>query len=135
MRPGITGGRAIEALAKGAVPGMCPSCGRASMFRTWIDLYERCPVCGLRYAPESGAWLGAIVVGYGIGALFVLLLVFIEVFAHPIRAIGLNPIWTITLAGLVVTALVYRPSKGLWFALLWVYGFTQDESGAPPGER
>ena len=133
MRVGLTGGQAMGALAKGAFPGTCPACGRASMFRTWLDLHDRCPECGLRYAVESGAWIGAVVVGYGVGALFVFLLTFIEVFTHPIRSIGLDPIWTIAIAGIVVTVLGYRPSKGLWFALLWIYGFTQDESGVPPG--
>ena len=133
MRVGLTGGQALGALVKGAIPGTCPSCGRASMFRSWLDLYDRCPSCGLTYAVESGAWIGAVVVGYGIGALFVFLLTFIELFAHPIRSVGLDPISTIVVAGVVVTVLAYRPSKGLWFALLWVYGFTQDEGGVPPG--
>lgn len=96
------------------------------MFRGWIELYDRCPSCGLRYEVESGAWLGAIAVGYAIGAVFVMVLVFIEVLQHPIARAGLDPIWTITISGLVVTALSYRSAKGLWFALLWVYGFTED---------
>lgn len=96
------------------------------MFQGWIELYDRCPVCGVRYAVESGAWLGAIAIGYGIGALLVVALTVAEVLAHPIARAGLDPIWTITIVGLLATVLGYRPAKGLWFALLWVYGFTED---------
>ena len=126
MRAGLGSGEAIAALAQGAVPGLCPACRRHSMFRSWLDLYDRCPTCGVRYAVESGAWLGAVAVGYAIGAVFVMALVFIEVLAHPIARAGFDPIWSITIAGLVITVLSYRPAKGLWFALLWVYGFTED---------
>jgi uncharacterized protein (DUF983 family) len=126
MRAGLSSGRAIGALAQGAVPGLCPACRRHSMFRGWIELYERCPVCGVRYAVESGAWLGAIAVGYAIGALIAVALTILEVTAHPLARLGLDPMWAVAVVGLVVTGLAYRPAKGLWFALLWIYGFTED---------
>ena len=124
MRPNLTAGHAIRSLLLSTLLGRCPSCRRAPMFRGLIDLYERCPVCGIRYQMESGAWLGAIAVGYAIGALVVVALAGIEVVWRPIRDLGLDPLWTITLIGLAVTAPVYRPAKAFWFALLWVYGFT-----------
>jgi uncharacterized protein (DUF983 family) len=132
MRPGLGSGEAMGALLQGAIPGRCPACRRHSMFRGWLDLYERCPVCGVRYAVESGAWLGAIAVGYGIAALVAVALTVIEVLAHPISRAGLDPIWTITIVGIAATVLAYRPAKGLWFALLWVYGFTEDAT--KPGD-
>lgn len=91
------------------------------MFQGWIDLYERCPACGVRYAVESGAWLGAIAVGYGIAALLAIALTVIEVIAHPIARVGLDPIWAITIIGVAATVLAYRPAKGLWFALLLAF--------------
>jgi len=29
--------------------GTCPECGQASMFKGWLKLVDRCPVCGLDY--------------------------------------------------------------------------------------
>ena len=37
--------------------GLCPRCGRASMFRKWLKLQSRCPNCSLNYnfaAPDDG---------------------------------------------------------------------------------
>ena len=108
MRPNLTTGRAIHSLVQGTLRGRCPSCQRASMFTGFIEMHERCPICHIRYQTESGAWLGAIAVGYGIGALVVVAL------------------------GMVVAVPAYRPAKGFWFALLWVYGFTGDPEAPPP---
>jgi uncharacterized protein (DUF983 family) len=99
------------------------------MFRGYIELYERCPNCGVRYEVESGAWLGAIALGYAVGALVAVILGVVELTWHPIAEAGLDPLWTITIVALVVTVPGYRPAKGFWFALLWLFGFTED---APP---
>jgi hypothetical protein len=32
---------------------------------------------------------------------------------------------------LAVTAVAYRPAKGAWFALLWLYEFTDEPSEEP----
>jgi uncharacterized protein (DUF983 family) len=37
--------------------GLCPRCGTGKMFRRWLKLYDKCPVCGLNYsfaAPDDG---------------------------------------------------------------------------------
>lgn len=37
--------------------GLCPKCGKASMFRKWLKLQAKCPECGLNYnfaAPDDG---------------------------------------------------------------------------------
>ncbi|MDR6708656.1 MULTISPECIES: DUF983 domain-containing protein [unclassified Novosphingobium] len=37
--------------------GCCPKCGKASMFKRWLKLQDRCPNCGLNYnfaAPDDG---------------------------------------------------------------------------------
>ncbi|MDE8650728.1 DUF983 domain-containing protein [Novosphingobium album (ex Liu et al. 2023)] len=37
--------------------GLCPRCGRASMFRKWLKLADHCPACGLNYqfaSPDDG---------------------------------------------------------------------------------
>ena len=37
--------------------GLCPRCGEASMFRSWLKIADRCPACGLDYrfaSPDDG---------------------------------------------------------------------------------
>ena len=99
------------------------------MFRGYYAMHERCPNCGLLYEVESGAWIGTMAVGYGVGALVVLLLTFVELAYQPLDRLGLDPFWTIPVVAALVTLVAYRPAKGLWFALLWLYGFTEDGPG------
>lgn len=122
MRDGITYGRALRLLLAGFFLGRCPSCGRTSMFRSALELHDRCPECGARHSMEDGAWLGAVAIGYGIAAVFAFALAVIELNAHPIAGAGLDPMWTIAAVSVPVTILAYRPAKGLWFTLLYLYG-------------
>jgi uncharacterized protein (DUF983 family) len=37
--------------------GLCPKCGKAPMFRAWLKLQTKCPLCALNYnfaAPDDG---------------------------------------------------------------------------------
>jgi uncharacterized protein (DUF983 family) len=126
MRAGVSFLEASRAVALGAFPGRCPNCRTHSMFRGYYTLYERCPSCGIRYERESGAWLGAVAVGYAVGALCAVALGLVELIWHPLRGLGVHPLATILIVSLIVTALAYRPSKGAWFALLWLYEFTDE---------
>lgn len=105
------------------------------MFRSFYELHETCEVCEVRYEGSPGASLGAIAIGYGIGALFVVAFGMVELLWGPLRALGLDPMWTIALASLPVIALAYRPAKGLWFGLLYLAGFVVPDGvaeGDPP---
>ena len=128
MRRGVTFAEALRVLGLGIL-GRCPSCRRASMFRAWIELHDRCPNCGLKYEVESGAWLGTMAIAYGVGAAVAVALTLVEVRWHPLADAGLDPLWVIPIAGIVSVLPAYRPAKGLWFALLWLYEFT--EGGRP----
>lgn len=131
MRAGVGLGQALQLLAIGAIPGRCPSCRTHSMFRSFYEMYERCPNCGIRYERESGAWLGAVALGYMVGAIFALAIGLIELAWHPLEHLGLPPLWSIVVLSLAVTAVGYRPSKGAWFALLWLYEFTDEAEETP----
>ncbi len=68
----------IEAICR----GVCPRCRegaiyRRSLFRGWLDIYDRCPVCGLLFEREQGYYLGAMYVSYGLSMPIVGLLVFL----------------------------------------------------------
>ncbi len=131
MRQGMTYGRALRLLLAGFFLGRCPSCERASMFRSPLEVYDRCPVCGAHHSMEDGAWLGAVAIGYGFAALFAFTLAVVELNAHPIARMGLDPTWTIALLSIPVTVLMYRPSKGLWFTLLYLYGLGGEQDDTP----
>lgn len=53
----------------------CPRCGARGLFRSFFELHDRCPGCGLRFEREEGYWLGAMVVALALveGAFGVLL--------------------------------------------------------------
>lgn len=122
MRDGITSARALTILARGMVSGTCPNCGQRSMFRGFYELHERCPHCGVRHEIAEGSWLGGVAIGYAFGALFATILTLIELTSHPLREAGLPPTWTIAALSIPVTVLAYRPAKGLWFSLMYLYG-------------
>src|SRR5438128_9502553 len=47
----------------------CPRCRegaiyRGSLFRGWLSMYERCPVCNLKFEREQGYFVGAMYVSY-----------------------------------------------------------------------
>jgi len=122
MRQGISELRALGILANGLLRGRCPACGGHSMFRGFYGLHAACPACGTRLEISDGAWLGGVAIGYMFGALFAFCLGMAELRWHPIRDAGLDPLWTIAVLSLPVTALAYRPAKGLWFSLLYLFG-------------
>jgi Protein of unknown function (DUF983) len=45
------------------------------LLRGWLDMYERCPVCQLKYEREPGYFLGAMYVSYAMAVPPYLLLV------------------------------------------------------------
>jgi uncharacterized protein (DUF983 family) len=56
---------------KAILRGVCPRCQtgaiyRRSFFQAWLDIYDRCPNCGLRYEREQGYYLGAMYVSYAL---------------------------------------------------------------------
>jgi uncharacterized protein (DUF983 family) len=133
MREGISYAQALRLLIAGFFLGTCPACGRASMFRSLWELHTHCPACGVRHELAEGSWLGAVAVGYSIGALFAMALAVIELRTHVIANAGLDPLWTIALSSIPATVLAYRPAKGLWFVLLYLFGLA-GEPDAPPAE-
>lgn len=40
----------------------CPRCGGDGIFRSFFELHERCPTCGLAYEREPGYWVGAMII-------------------------------------------------------------------------
>lgn len=58
---------------QGALSGRCPRCRQGKIFkkpfyslRSFDEMYEHCPHCGLRYEVEPGYFIGAMYVSYAI---------------------------------------------------------------------
>jgi len=121
----------LRTLFRTGLLGECPGCGQQSMFTGLHEIPERCSGCDLQYQVGAGAWLGAIAIGYAFGVITAILAVFVELIWGPIRAVGLDPMWTIAVASLFVTGAAYRPAKGIWFVLLFRYGLMRWPDGTP----
>ena len=96
-------------IIQSAVKGACPRCGAPSLFAGWVKFADRCPSCGLDY--------GAFNVGDGpaafltliVGAIIVILSVWLELSASP-------PVWLHLLIWPPVTLLL------VIFSLRWAKG-------------
>jgi len=42
----------------------CPRCGLGPLFGGVVRMHRRCPLCGLSYYPESGFYLGGMIINY-----------------------------------------------------------------------
>jgi uncharacterized protein (DUF983 family) len=61
----------IKSTLRDILAQLCPRCRigkifRASIFRGFPGMYDRCPVCGLKFEREQGYFLGAMYISYGI---------------------------------------------------------------------
>ena len=68
--------------------GRCPRCHEGAIFRVpvwrgYLAMHERCPVCGLKFEREPGYFLGAMYVSYlvSIPPVLALMLIFWRVLA------------------------------------------------------
>ena len=62
---------AHKSTLKDMMAQLCPRCRigkifRASVFRGFPKMYERCTVCGLKFEREEGYFLGAMYISYGL---------------------------------------------------------------------
>lgn len=104
----------------------CPRCEKGKMFShdlfnfsKFLDMPERCPVCGLHFTPEPGFYMGSMFVSYGLFSWGMLSLVAIFYLGF---GIGIN--WSIffaVLAGLISFTYVIRLSRAI--ALHLVRGY------------
>lgn len=91
----------------------CPYCDGPDVFAGWFTIKDRCPTCGVRYAYESGYFLGSYVIN----------LVFTELLAAAI-VIALIAFTDLSVLQMQITAVVLAVGLPLLFyptaLLLWV---------------
>jgi len=94
--------------------GLCPRCGKASIFSSYLTIGPSCPSCGLSFvghdAGDAPAFAGVCIMGLGV----VLLALLLEFKVTPPMWVHMTLWPVVTLVG---TVLVLRPLKGITVAL------------------
>jgi uncharacterized protein (DUF983 family) len=99
--------------------GRCPNCGQGGLFQGLYKLKATCDSCGVRFERDSGAWLGAMVVAYGLAILAVIIVAAVTIILWGLYQ-GLE--WVLVGTGIASVLLLYRPVKGFWVWSMWAAG-------------
>ena len=103
--------------------GVCPRCGKASMFHGLLKLADKCPACGLDYSSADAGDAPAIFVMTLLGFIVLGIAVYIEIVYQP-------PYWVhaavVVPVAAILTPLFLRPTKSLMIAMQY---FTKAEEG------
>lgn len=108
---------------------LCPRCRQGPIFRLplwrgFLAMHERCPVCGLKFEREPGYFLGALYFSYALsippGLLLVLLLWRITGWSFDTVMLGAF------VAYLPLVPVVTRWSRVLWMYLDWRFDPLKD---------
>lgn len=95
----------------------CPRCLRGPLFRSFLTMHERCPVCGLVYEREPGYFTGAMVVSYALAVPTFGLMVIALLVAGLDTGVAL-------LVGaavyLVLAPFIFRYSRAVWSHFDWL---------------
>jgi uncharacterized protein (DUF983 family) len=91
----------------------CPRCYQGKVFRRFMSMNERCPVCDLKFEREPGYFYGAMYFSYAFG--FVTTLYWL-----PMLVMGVNP-WLVVglpaLQLLIQIPITFRYSRVMWLHL------------------
>ncbi|NJL94407.1 MAG: DUF983 domain-containing protein [Anaerolineae bacterium] len=107
----------LAILLRGAL-GLCPHCGRRSIFKGLYAAHERCPHCGLPLEDKPGEFTGTAYINAGLTGLVGVIFGVLMVLAFP----GINLIFLTGLGVVVIllsATLLHRPIKGIWVAVLY----------------
>jgi len=119
-----------------AMFGRCPACGEGKVYKGWMQLHDKCNVCGVVYQRDPGSWTGATVVGYMVGAIFACLLIMVMWMTGRLFEPGAN--WIVALSTVAFQLLVLHFVKGIWVGILYEGGFVyadpEPSTPEPPPE-
>ena len=94
--------------------GKCPACRQGAIFRGWMAVHDRCPQCGILFQRESGYFVGAMYIAYGLAGGLLATFTALLRYAVPMR---LKPAMvTATLLFLPLVPFIVR-----WSRILWIY--------------
>lgn len=109
----------------------CPRCGERRVFRSWLQLIERCPSCDLRFEREQGGFLGAMTINFLVAmVVWVAMLVVVLVFTVP--DVPVAPLLIASVLVLVAMPLWFYPrSKTFWAAIEFLVARSDPDYRSP----
>jgi uncharacterized protein (DUF983 family) len=105
---------------KALLQGKCPRCRAGNIYpstlKGWLGwMNDACPSCGLRFLRETGYFLGAMYISYGLGVLTILPV------AVVLAVVVEWPLWAVLTVAMIQTVvfmpLFFRYSRIIWLHL------------------
>jgi uncharacterized protein (DUF983 family) len=122
----VTGKRDVWTAIKRGFRGRCPRCGEGKLFRAFLKVDNKCPVCGLDFTPHRADDLPAYLVIIIVGHVMVPLALWIEINYSPPVVLQLAIYLPATL---LASLLLLQPVKGAVVGLQWalrMHGFDEE---------
>ena len=95
------------------INGRCPHCQRGPVFRSFLQMHERCSVCGIQFEREPGYFLMGIFFGYVLSFLLVgVTLLLLYLFARPAAWWGYVLWGTVSL--LLLSPFIFKYGRLIW---------------------
>ena len=117
--------RNVWTALKRGLRGRCPRCGEGKLFRAFLKVDNKCPVCGLDFTPHRADDLPAYLVIIIVGHIMVPLALWIEINYSPPVVLQLAIYMPATL---LASLLLLQPVKGAVVGLQWalrMHGFDE----------
>jgi uncharacterized protein (DUF983 family) len=94
----------------------CPACGQTAIFQPWsFRMPRECSHCRLALESESGFYLGAIYVNYGVTSLAILVTYVVMTFA--MQASANTKLAVCAAIAVILPLLMFRHARSLWLAM------------------
>ena len=109
----------------------CPRCGIGALYIKDVRMYRNCPSCGLSYYPESGFYLGGMILNYIFTVWIVIAVYLVSLLLPDLLSWSVNAKILLWMAFTVVLSLLFwRHTRSLWLALnYWVEPDDSQPSG------
>ncbi len=108
----------------------CPNCQRGRFFGGWFRVLPHCPECGLSYFRESGYYVGAMMINYGVTVVVLLLAYLLSWTLPDVTSISWQTKIALWLGFAVAVSLaLMRHSYSFWLALdFWLEPWEPERS-------
>jgi uncharacterized protein (DUF983 family) len=91
----------------------CAICGQGKLFKSWFEMHDACPSCGLDLRREQGYYVGAMYINYGLTA-SIIMAVGIPLADRVSRA-ALS--WPLGIFAVLFPLWFFRYSRSLWLGI------------------
>ncbi len=111
----------------------CPRCGLGPLFRSDVRMHRRCPLCGLSYYPESGFYLGGMILNYIVTVWIIIALYLLSLLLPDLTAWTVNVkilLWMIFTVAISLS--LWRHTRSLWLGLNYWVEPDQPDPGPQP---